>query len=54
MFGSLIGITVDIGKIALAPVQVAAEVTRAVTKPVADEVQKVVKEVTKEVRDVSK
>lgn len=36
MFKSLIGIVEDCAKIVIAPVAIAADVTRAVTKPIAD------------------
>lgn len=45
MFGSLIGIVSDAVKIAAAPIEIAADVTRAVTKPIAEVAQEVVKEV---------
>lgn len=53
MFKSLLGIVEDVAKIAIAPVKIAADLTRTVTKPVADAaeaVAKEVEEVTKEVR----
>lgn len=50
MFGSLLGVVSDVAKIAIAPVVVAAEVTRAVTKPIADEVNSAVKTIKKDLK----
>ena len=51
MLKSLLGVVTDVVEIAAAPVEIAADVTRAVTKPVADaakETVKGVKEITKD------
>lgn len=45
MFKSLIGIVTDVAKVAIAPVEVALDVTRTITKPMADVAEEVVKEV---------
>lgn len=50
MFGSLIGIVSDVAKIAVAPIVVAAEVTRSVTKPVAEEVTSAVKSIKQDLK----
>jgi hypothetical protein len=50
MFGSLFGIATDLVKIAVAPIVVAADVTRAVTKPIADEVESAVKTIQKDLK----
>jgi hypothetical protein len=39
MFEDVVGVAADIAKVAIAPVAIAATVTREVTKPVADAVQ---------------
>lgn len=54
MFGSLIGIASDLTKIAIAPVKIAADVTRTVTEPVANaatEAAKEIEEITKDLRE---
>lgn len=51
MFGSLVGLVGDALKIAAAPVEIAVDVTRAVTKPVADAAQQVAKDVKEELQD---
>lgn len=54
MFKSLIGIVEDVAKIAIAPVSIAADITRTVTKPLADAAEAVADEVgdlTKDLRD---
>lgn len=51
MFGSIGGIIGDVLKVAAAPVQVAADLTRAVTKPLADAAQQVAKDVKNELQD---
>ena len=51
MFGSLFGVVSDVAKIAVAPVVIAADVTRAVTKPVADEVTSMVKSIQKDLKN---
>lgn len=51
MFGSLLGVVGDVVKIAVAPVVVAAEVTRAVTKPIAEEVDSAVKAIKKDLNN---
>lgn len=50
MFGSLLGVVSDVAKIAVTPVIIAADVTRAVTKPVAKESESLVKEVRNTLR----
>lgn len=50
MFGSLFGVAIDLVKIAAAPVEIALDVTRAVTKPVADVAQEAVKEIKKDLK----
>jgi hypothetical protein len=50
MFGSLLGVVSDLTKIAVAPVVVAADLTRSVTKPVADEVTAAVKQIQKDLK----
>ncbi len=45
MFKSLLGIVKDVAEIVTAPVEIAVDVTRAVTKPVAEVAQEAVKEV---------
>lgn len=52
MFGSLFGVVTDVAKIALAPVAIAADLTRVVTKPVADLTEEVAKEVKQATKDV--
>lgn len=47
MFKSLFGIVGDVVKVAVAPVEVALDVTRAVTKPIGD----MAADLTKEVKD---
>lgn len=57
MPGSIFGVVKDLAEIAIAPVEIAADVTRAVTKPTADFVGEVVdevKEVTKDLTDQEK
>ncbi len=51
MLGSIGGLLGDALKIAAAPIQVAADVTRAVTKPLADAAQQVAKDVKDELHD---
>ena len=36
LIGGLVGLATDVAKVAVAPVEIAVEVARAVTKPVAD------------------
>ena len=48
MFKSLIGIVTDVAKVAVAPVEIALDVTRAATQPVAEAAEEIVKEVKKE------
>lgn len=45
MFKSLFGVVSDVAKIAIAPIEIAADVTRAVTKPIADVAEEAVKEI---------
>ncbi|WP_339733167.1 hypothetical protein [uncultured Pseudomonas sp.] len=51
MFGSLAGLVGDVLKVAVAPVSVAVDVTRAVTKPLADAATEVAKEVKEQLTD---
>jgi hypothetical protein len=51
MFNSLIGIATDIVKVVAAPVEIVADVTRAITKPIADAAQEVVQSVKEEISD---
>ncbi len=51
MFKSIFGIVEDVVKVATAPIEIAADVTRAVTKPIADVAQEVVKDVKEELTD---
>lgn len=50
MLSSLLGIVTDVAKVAIAPVEIAVELTRAVTKPVADAATELVKDVKDEVK----
>lgn len=50
-FNSAFGLVTDVAKIVLAPVQVAVDLTRAVTKPVADLAQDTAKELNKTLGD---
>lgn len=50
----MFGLLSDLGKIVLAPVQVATNLTRVVTAPVAELAQEVVKEVKQSVDEVIK
>ena len=52
MFKSLLGIVEDVTKIVSAPVEIAIDVTRALTKPIADASQEVVKEVKETTKDM--
>lgn len=45
MLNSLLGLVKDVGAIAIAPVEIAVAVTRAVTKPVAEVATEAVKEI---------
>jgi hypothetical protein len=51
MFGSLAGLVGDVLKVAVAPVSVAVDVTRAATKPLADAATEVAKEVKEQLTD---
>jgi len=54
MFNSLIGLVTDVAKVAVAPVEIAIDVTRCVTKPLADlagEISEEVKEATMDVTE---
>lgn len=51
MLKSLFGIASDVVKVAVAPIEIAADATRAVTKPLADAAQEVVKEVKAAAQD---
>lgn len=42
MFGSLLGVVTDVAKITVAPVAVAADLTRAVTQPLAEVAEEIV------------
>ena len=50
MFNSLFGVIKDVVEIAVAPVEVAADLTRAVTKPLATAAKDVVEAVKEETR----
>jgi len=50
MFDSLLKLTGDVVKIAVAPVEIAVDTARVVTKPVAD----VAEEIVKGVKDVTR
>lgn len=54
LLGSTLGVAADIATVAIAPVVVAADLTRAVTKPVADAATEVVAVVSEGVRDLTK
>lgn len=54
MFGSLLGVATDLVKIAAAPVEIAADLTRAVTKPIADAATETAKAVKAETKDLLK
>lgn len=49
----MFGLLSDVIKIAVAPVQVAADLTRVVTKPLADAAEEVVKEVKETSKDLT-
>lgn len=51
MFSSIFGIAKDIVKVAVAPIEIAADVTRSITKPVADAVEEVVNDIKEELND---
>lgn len=53
MFKSLFGLTKDIADIAIAPVEIAIDVTRAVTKPIADLSREAVEEVKEATKDIT-
>jgi hypothetical protein len=50
MLNSLVGVASDVVKVVAAPVEIALDVTRAVTKPIADVAQEAVKEIKKDLR----
>ncbi len=52
MFGDLLKLGKDVVDIASAPVEIAVDVTRAVTKPVADLAQEAAKEIKDATRDL--
>lgn len=54
MFKSLLGIVEDTARIVTAPVEVALDLTSAVTKPVADLSQDVVDEVKEATEDLNR
>ena len=54
MFGSLLGVATDLVKIAAAPVEIAADITRAVTKPISDAATETAKTVKTETKDLLK
>lgn len=54
MFGSLLGVATDLVKIATAPVEIAADITRAVTKPIADAATETTKAIKAETKDLLK
>ena len=51
MLGSLTGLITDVAKIAVAPIEIAIDTTRAVTKPIADAAQEASKEVKKSLQE---
>lgn len=51
MLGSLIGVLGDAVKIVAAPIEIAADLTRAVTRPMADAATQVAKDVKESVLD---
>ena len=53
MFKSLLGLAEDVASIAVAPVEIAVDVTRAVTKPIADTAQEAAAAVKNEARKVT-
>lgn len=53
MLDSLFGVIGDVVKIAAAPVEIASDMTRAVTKPLADAAQEAAREVKEGVRDLT-
>ena len=53
MFGSLTRLVTDVVKVAVAPVEMAIDVTRVVTKPMADLAEEATAEVKDAVRDIT-
>lgn len=53
MLKSLFGLTEDVVKIAVAPVEIAVDAARIVTKPVADMADDITKEVKKTSKDIT-
>jgi hypothetical protein len=51
MLGSLLGVLGDVVKVAVAPVVIAANVTRAITKPIAEAADELVKETKSLLKD---
>lgn len=51
MFGSLLNIVKDVATVVTAPVEIALDVTSAVTKPIADTVSETVKGIKEELTD---
>ncbi len=51
MFGSLLNVVKDVATIVTAPVEIALDVTSAVTKPIADTVSDAVKGIKEELTD---
>lgn len=51
MFDSIFGVVKDVATVALAPVEIAADLARAVTKPIAEGTREVTKEVKELVSD---
>ena len=48
MFKSLIGIVTDVVTIAAAPIEIAADLTRAATKPIAEAAKEIVADIKEE------
>lgn len=53
MFKSLFGVVGDVAKVAIAPVEIALDVTRVVTKSVADMATGLTKEIKEGLRDLT-
>jgi len=54
MFKSLFGIVTDVAKVVAAPVEIALDLTHAVTKPVAEVAEEMVKDVKEATDNVTK
>tara|TARA_Y100000815_G_scaffold269422_1_gene292134 strand:- start:72 stop:269 length:198 start_codon:yes stop_codon:yes gene_type:complete len=53
IFKSLAGVADDVLKTALAPVEVAADMTRIVTKPIADAAEQITEDVKEASKDIT-